>query len=102
MIIGNLNNLKDLNRATKNVHTIFHFAATADLNEANDKPFETVENNIMGTVKLIKASLKNNVKKIIFASCWSVWEKFLVCNCFHKQNSRFKPFSIGIVCKFAF
>ena len=68
MIIGDLNNLKDLNRATKNIHTIFHFAATADLNEANDKPFETVENNIMGTVKILKASLKNKVKKIIFAS----------------------------------
>ena len=68
MIIGDLNNLKDLNRATKNIHTIFHFAGTADLDEANDKPFETVENNIMGTVKILKASLKNKVKKIIFAS----------------------------------
>jgi len=68
MIIGDLNNLKDLNRATKNIHTIFHFAATADLKEANDKPFETVENNIIGTVKILKASLKNKVKKIIFAS----------------------------------
>ena len=68
MIIGDLNNLKDLNRATKNIHTIFHFAATSDLKEANDKPFETVENNIIGTVKILKASLKNKVKKIIFAS----------------------------------
>ena len=68
MIIADLNNLKDLNRATKNIHTIFHFAATADLNEANDKPFETVENNIIGTVKILKASLKNKVKKIIFSS----------------------------------
>ena len=50
MIIGDLNNLKDLNRATKNIHTVFHFAATADLNKANDEPFETVENNIIGTM----------------------------------------------------
>ncbi len=68
MLIGELNNLKDLNKATKNIHTIFHFAASADLKEANDKPFDTVENNIMGTVKILKASLKNKVKKIIFAS----------------------------------
>ena len=68
MIIGDLNNLKDLNKATKNIHTIFHFAASADLKDSNDKPFDTVENNIMGTVKILKASLKNKVKKIIFAS----------------------------------
>ena len=46
MVTGDLNNLRHLNKATKNIHTIFHFAATADLNEANEKPFLTVENNM--------------------------------------------------------
>ena len=68
MIIGDLNNLKDLNKATKNIHTIFHFAAKADLKDTNNNPFDTVENNIMGTVKMLKAAIKNKVKKIIFAS----------------------------------
>ena len=36
--IGNINNQKILNKATKNVNSIFHFAATADLNEANNNP----------------------------------------------------------------
>ena len=68
IILGDLNNFKDLNKATKNIHTIFHFAASADLTDSNAKPFDTVENNIMGTVKILKASLKNKVKKIVFAS----------------------------------
>ena len=68
MIIGNINSQKDLFKVTKKINTIFHFAASADLNECNRKPFETIHNNILGTVKLIKAALKNNVKKIIFAS----------------------------------
>ncbi len=68
MVLGNINNLKDLNKATKNIHTIFHFAATSDLNQANAEPFKTVENNIMGTVKILKICIKNKVKKIIFAS----------------------------------
>ena len=67
-MVGNLNNKKLLNIATKNVDTIFHFAATADLNEANNNPFDTIENNINGTIKLLKAAIKNKVKKIIFAS----------------------------------
>ena len=68
MILGDINKLTDLIRATKNIHTVFHFAASADLNYANKKPFDTIESNIMGTVKLLKACLKNKVKKIIFAS----------------------------------
>ncbi len=68
MLLGDINSLNDLNKFTKKIHTIFHFAASADLNEANSKPFNTVENNIMGTVKILQACLKNKIKKIIFAS----------------------------------
>mgnify|MGYP006076584373 FL=1 len=68
VILGNINNFDKLKKVTKNVHTIFHFAATADLNEANKKPFETIENNLSNTLKLLKACIKNKVKKIFFAS----------------------------------
>ena len=68
MIIGDINSSKDLDKATKNINTVFHFAASADLNHSNRKPFETIESNIIGTVKILKACLKNNVKKIIYAS----------------------------------
>ncbi len=68
MIIGNINSIKDLNKATKNVNTVFHFAASADLNYSNQTPFETIESNIMGTVNVLKSCLKSKVKKIVFAS----------------------------------
>jgi len=68
MVIGSINNLNHIIKASKNVEVIFHFAATADLKAANEDPFQTIENNIIGTVKILKACLKNKVKKIIFAS----------------------------------
>ena len=68
IVLGNINDEKKLNKITKNVDTIFHFAASADLNEANEKPFQTIENNLSSTLKLLKACIKNKVKKIIFAS----------------------------------
>ena len=66
MIIGDINSSKDLMSYKKYI-TVFHFAASADLNHSNRKPFETIESNIIGTVKILKACLKNNVKKIIYA-----------------------------------
>ena len=68
VILGDINDFDKLKKVTKNVDTIFHFAATADLNEANKKPFATIENNLNSTLKLLKVSIKNKVKKIIFAS----------------------------------
>ena len=37
MFLGNINNLKDLDKATKKIHTVFHFAASADLTRSNEK-----------------------------------------------------------------
>ena len=68
MIVGNLKKKSILQRATKNVDTVFHFAATADLKEADEHPFSSIENNIFGTIKLLKACINNKVRKIIFAS----------------------------------
>ncbi len=47
---------------------VYHLAALADLNEAKDKPRETVEVNILGTVNLLEASKKAKVKRFIFGS----------------------------------
>ncbi len=68
MVIGNLKNFNHLLITTKNIHTIFHFGGTADLNESNKDPFRTIENNIFTTVKILKACQINKVKRIVFAS----------------------------------
>lgn len=68
MIVCNLNDARKIDKALKNIHTVLHFAASADLEESNKNPFKTLENNVVGTISLLKACLKSNVKKIIFAS----------------------------------
>lgn len=67
-ILGDMQDEIKLNKICKNIDVAFHFAATADLYEANEKPFETIENNLSCTLKLLKALIKNKVKKIVFAS----------------------------------
>lgn len=68
MIIGSIGSKKLLNKICKNKDVIYHFAATADLNEANKFPLPTIKNNIISTTNVLEACIKNKVKKIIFAS----------------------------------
>jgi UDP-glucose 4-epimerase len=63
-VIGSLKNFYDLDKATKKIDTLFHFAASADLNHSNNKPFEAIQDNIMGTSNILKACIKNKVKKL--------------------------------------
>ena len=68
MIIGDINDLKKINKITKNIDVIYHFAGIADIYEANENPLLAVEKNILGTVCLLESAVKNNVKRFIFAS----------------------------------
>ncbi len=68
MIIGNMLDINDLKIATKNKDIIYHFGAVSDIEESSQKPLETVEQNIMGTIYSIDAALKNNTKRFIYAS----------------------------------
>ena len=59
---------KKLSTALKKCHFVFHFAGISDLNKALDSPKKTAENNIIGTINVLNACIKNKVKKIIFSS----------------------------------
>ena len=67
MIVGNMLNYRQLNNALKKVDYVLHFAGLSDLNKALNKPIETIKFNILATANLLKLSLKNNIKRIIFA-----------------------------------
>ena len=68
IIIGNIMNFKKVLKACKGIDIIYHFAAVADLKEANEKHLKAIKINIFGTVNILEAAIKNNVKKLIFAS----------------------------------
>lgn len=66
--LADIKDLKALEKATKKVDILFHFAASADLINSNKYPFLAIDSNITGTVNVLKACVKNKIKKIIFAS----------------------------------
>ena len=54
MIVGDMMNVKDLNKAFKNIDYVYYLAGVADIGEAKSNPFDTIEKNIMG-VKIGRA-----------------------------------------------
>jgi UDP-glucose 4-epimerase len=67
-VIGGLDDFELLCRTMEGADTIYHYAALSDLNAARDKPRETVQVNVAGTVNVLEAARLAKVKRIIFAS----------------------------------
>lgn len=65
---SNLKNLSKLKNYFKRSTFVFHLAGIASLEEALIKPVETVQQNILTTVKLLKMCVKHNVERFIYAS----------------------------------
>lgn len=74
-IKGDLLDVQLLNKIMHGVDYVFHFGGIADIDIANKMPHSALNINIMGTVNLIEACLKNDVKRFMFASTVYVHSK---------------------------
>lgn len=72
IVIGDIMNSEAVNQAVKDCDCVYHFAGVSDLDDASTKPLETVTYNVLGTCIILDACVKNNVKKIIYASSFYV------------------------------
>ena len=72
---GNLNNLDDLENLFQNyeIDTVIHFAGFIQVEESVKNPSKYYSNNITGTLNLLDAMVKHNVKKIVFSSSAAVY-----------------------------
>ncbi|MCX7942264.1 MAG: SDR family NAD(P)-dependent oxidoreductase, partial [Dictyoglomaceae bacterium] len=72
-IKGDIRDLELLLSITKNVDYIFHEAAVTSVVESIENPEKCNEVNITGTLRVFIAGLKNQVKRIIYASSSAVY-----------------------------
>jgi len=73
-IKGNILNDKDLNLVFQyKILCVLHFAAFKSVNESIKFPLEYYENNVMGTINLLKKCEENNVLRFIFSSSSTVY-----------------------------
>ncbi len=72
-ISGDLLDLAKLEEVLPGHDAVIHMASLIEVGESVKHPVEFVENNIVGTIKLLEAMKKANVKKIIFSSSACVY-----------------------------
>ncbi len=98
-IKGDITDVSTLGSAVRGVKIVFHEAALAKIPDSMRDPIPTNEVNATGTLKLLQASIKYGVDRLIYASSSSVYgdqgEKRI------KENSLPKPMSPYAVSKLA-
>ncbi|MBE3092191.1 MAG: SDR family oxidoreductase [Chloroflexi bacterium] len=72
-INGDIRNYDDCIKSTKNIDIVLHQAALGSVQRSIEKPLDANSSNVEGTLNLLEASLKNKVKKFIYASSSSVY-----------------------------
>ena len=68
-------NLDEVKDAVKGSDIVYNFAALADLNEAINKPLETININILGNANILEACKEFSIKRFVYASTVYVYGK---------------------------
>lgn len=68
MILGDVLDKKRIDQSISKVDYVYHFAAIADIKEAKDDPIRSANFNIIGTLNILDACRKFNIKRFIFSS----------------------------------
>jgi len=56
-----------------NIDSVIHFAALKSVSESNEKSLEYYDNNVYGTINLLKLMKKHKVRNIVFSSSCTVY-----------------------------
>lgn len=75
MITGDILEDEDLVKAADGCAAIYNFAGLADIPDAADRPVDTVQLNVLGTVKALEAAREAGVDRYVFASSVYVYSE---------------------------
>jgi len=76
---ADVSDYKKIYKKFKNVKFVFHLAALADIVPSIEEPQKYFNTNVAGTLNVLRASWKFNVKKVIYAasaSCYGIPKKY--------------------------
>ena len=66
--LGDFRDARVTTRSLKGVDTVFHLISTTLPKTSNDSPAFDVESNVVGTIRLLEACVKEGIRKVVFVS----------------------------------
>ena len=75
MVVGNLFDSEAVAGVVSGSDAVYNFAALADLNQALDKPIETVQINVLGNAHVLEACRLHGVQRFVYASTVYVYSR---------------------------
>jgi UDP-glucose 4-epimerase len=75
MIIGDITEQEEIRKSVKGMDYVYHFAAIADIKEAQDNPVKTVEINVLSTTYILDACREFKVKRFLYGSTVYVYSE---------------------------
>ena len=80
---------KSIDKYFKGIHYVFHLAGLADIVPSIENPIKYFKTNVVGTMNIVHAAKKANIKKFVYAasaSCYGIPDKFPI-----KENAKINP-----------
>lgn len=73
IVEGDVRNRKVVDETSRGMDAVVHLAALVGVGESVRNPFETHDINVTGTLNVLEAAVKQNVRKFVFASSAAVY-----------------------------
>lgn len=71
--VGSILDINNVNQAVRGCDTVIHLAAKLGVKRTEINRLETLNLNIQGTVNILEACIKNDIKKVIFTSSSEIY-----------------------------
>lgn len=72
---GSILDMTSLNFAMHGIDAVFHLAAVADVKDVYNEPYLSEAINVRGTINILEAARKGNIKRIIYGSTTWVYSE---------------------------
>lgn len=95
-IKGDIKDLDTCMKATEGVDYVLHQAAWGSVPRSIELPMFYAHNNIMGTMNMLEAALKNGVKRFVYASSSSVYgDEPVLPKQEGREGNLLSPYAVG-------
>lgn len=75
MVVGDILDLEKVKATVKDCTYVYNFAGIADIEEASQRPLESIKTNVIGNTIILEACKEAEVKRFVFASSLYVYSR---------------------------